>query len=243
MAPVRHSATYLKDTVAADSLPREIMMRRGCDALSDEQLLAILLRTGTASVNVLDLARMLLARYGSLRELAKASPQELLAQRLPGLGEVKCIELSATLEITRRVLAWHDPDIVLRGPEDVARLLARDVEGLDHERFFALPLNRKNRLIGRPVAVSAGTVDASIAHPREVFRECVRVSASSVIVAHNHPTGDPTPSGEDISLTRQLIEAGRLLRIPVLDHIVIGRPAETRFQSLAREHLADFSLS
>ena len=237
---VTHSSAYFKDNVAAASRPREIMMRQGCQALSDEQLLAILLRTGSTALNVLDLARLILAHYGSLRELAKASPEELMAQRFPGLGEVKCIELSATLEVTRRVLAWHDPDTVYSAPEAVARLVAPLVECLDHEQFFVLPLNRKNRLIGRPRTVSVGTVDSSLAHPREVYRECVRVSASGVIVVHNHPSGDSTPSHEDVTITRRLIDAGKLLRIPLLDHLVLGRPAETRFFSFARSDLVDF---
>lgn len=237
---VTHSAGYFKSAVSEDSRPREIMLRQGCQALSDEQLLAILLRTGSTALNVLDLARLILSHYGSLRELAKASPEELMANRFPGLGEVKCIELSATLEVTRRVLAWRDPDTVFSDPDAVARYIAPDVECLDHEQFFVFPLNRKNRLIGRPRTVSIGTVDASLAHPREVFRECVRVSASAVIVAHNHPSGDPAPSHEDIAITRRLIEAGSLLRIPLLDHIVVGRPAETSFFSFARSDLVEF---
>lgn len=239
---VQHSANYLKNSLAAESRPREIMLRQGCQALSDEQLLAILLRTGTAGVNVLELAHRILNCYGSLHELAKASPEELMAQGFPGLGKVKCIELSATLEVTRRVLAWRAPDLSLQTPEDVASAIAADLEGLDHERFYVFPLNRKNRLIGRPVPVSVGTVDASIAHPREVFRACVRVSASSVIVAHNHPSGDPTPSEEDVAITERLVDAGRLLRIPLLDHVVIGRPAETNLFSFARSRRVDFRL-
>ncbi len=246
MPEVQHTGNYLKNIVAAESRPREIMKRQGAQALSDEHLLAILLRTGSTALNVLDLARLILNRYGSLRELSKASYEELAAQKFPGLGEVKCIELSATLEVARRVLAWRDPDVALDAPEAIVRLIAPWVEGFDHEQFFVLPLNRKNRLVGRPRPISSGTVDAVVAHPREVYRECVRVSASAVIVAHNHPSGDPTPSRQDVDVTRHLVEAGRLLRIPLLDHVVVGRPSPggdaPRFFSFVRSGLVDFHL-
>lgn len=246
MSEVRHTTNYLKSAVAAGSLPREIMKQQGAQALSDEHLLAILLRTGSTALNVLDLARLILNRYGSLRELAKASYDELVAQKFPGLGEVKCIELSATLEVARRVLAWREPDVVLDTPEAIVRLIAPLVEGIDHEQFFVLPINRKNRLIGRPRPISSGTVDTVMAHPREVFRECVRVSATAVIVAHNHPSGDPSPSRQDIDITQRLIDAGRLLRISLLDHVVVGSPLPgsdvPRFFSFVRSALVDFHL-
>lgn len=238
----RPAGPSLEQALPESLRPREMMERFGCKALSDDQLLAILLRSGTRGMNVVDLSRALLARYGTLRELSRASPKELEALRLPGLGRVKCLELSAALEITRRVLAWRDPDESMNDPETVARRLAALVEGDARETFFVLALNRKNRLIGEPVAVSRGTVDSSLAHPREIFREAVRLSASGVIVAHNHPSGDPTPSPADLSITRELIDAGRVLRIPLLDHVVIGRPATERFVSLRRSQLVEFDL-
>ena len=216
------------------------MERFGSKALSDDQLLAIILRSGTRGTNVVELARLLLRHYGSLKGLSQASTNELEALGLPGLGHVKCLELSAALEITRRVLDWRDPDEPMNTPEAVARRLAASIEGDSRETFFVLALNRKNRLIGQPVAVSRGTVDSSMAHPREIFREAVRLSASAVVVAHNHPSGDPTPSPADLSITRDLVAAGHLLRIPVLDHVVIGHPAAERYVSLRRAGLVDF---
>lgn len=230
----------LEQVLPAALRPRETMERFGCKALSDDQLLAILLRSGTRGMNVVDLARALLGRYGSLRALSQASPKELEALRLPGLGRVKCLELSAALEITRRVLEWRPPDERMDSPESVAKRLAALVEDAPRETFYVLALDRKNRLIGEPVAVSRGTVDATLAHPREIFREAVRLSASSVVVAHNHPSGDPAPSPADLSITKSLVEAGRILRIPLLDHVVVGRPAAERFVSMRRSRLAEF---
>ncbi len=234
------SETALRSEIPEDLRPREQMERYGCKSLTDDQLLAILLRSGTRGLNVLGLARAILRRYGSLKALSQASPKELEALGLPGLGRVKCLELSAALEMTRRVLDWRPPDEPMNTPESVARRLASLVEGSPRERFFVLPLDRKNRLIGEPLEVSCGTVDSSVAHPREAFREAVRLSASAVLVAHNHPSGDPQPSAADIAVTRSLVDAGRILRIPVLDHVVVGRPAETRFSSLRRLELTEF---
>lgn len=205
--------------------PRELLLERGCSAVSDDLLLAILLRTGARGCNVIEMSRRLLHRYGSLKELATASPEELISLKIPGLGKVKAVELSATLEIARRVSASPVVRASIKEPSMVVDILLPLVADIDREIFLVLPLDRKNRLKGRPVQISEGTVDSSLVHPREVFRECVRVSAVSVIVSHNHPSGDPTPSAEDLRITRQLIEAGKTLGIPVLDHIIIGNEA------------------
>ena len=230
----------LHASLPAELRPRELMERFGCKSLSDDQLLAILLRSGTRGLNVVELSRAILRRYGSLRELSKATPTELEALGLPGLGHVKCLELSAALEITRRVLDWRDPDERMDAPEAIARRLASLIEADTRETFFVFPLNRRSRLIGSPVAIARGTVDTVLAHPREVFREAVRLSASTVVVAHNHPSGDPTPSAADLSITRELVAAGRILRIPLLDHVVVGRPAAENFRSLRRSKLVEF---
>lgn len=239
-APSAPAAGSLQAALPAELRPRELMERFGCASLSDDQLLAIVLRSGTHGTNVIELARLILRHYGSLRELSRASPGELEALGLPGLGHVKCLELSAALEITRRVLDWRDPDERMDSPENVARRLAALIQADPRESFFVLPLNRRSRLIGAPIAVSRGTVDSAMAHPREVFREAVRLSASAVIVAHNHPSGDPTPSPADLSITRDLVAAGRILRIPVIDHVVVGHPAETNFRSLRRSGAVEF---
>ncbi len=205
--------------------PRELLLSRGRGAMHDDQLLAILIRSGVAGCSAIELARRLLHEYGSLSALAQAEPEELIALRLPGLGTVKAVELSATLEIARRVATGPVVTKSIQKPETVVEILRPLVLESDKELFLALPLDRKNRLKGRPVQVSEGTVDASLVHPREVFRECVRVSAASVIVAHNHPSGDPTPSAEDVRITKQLVAAGQVIGIPVLDHVVLGSEA------------------
>ncbi len=238
-APAQGTVKDLPETLR----PRELLLQRGRSALSDDQLLAILLRSGVRGCNVLELARRLLHQFGSLAELTKASPEELLSLRLPGLSTVKALELCATLEIAQRVAANPRPAVPLQAPERVVELLQPLVAGLDRELFLALPLDRKNRLKGRPVRISEGTVDASLVHPREVYRECVRVSAAGVIVAHNHPSGDATPSVEDLRVTRQLVSAGQVLGIPLLDHVVLGNP-EVRapgYVSLRADGLVNFA--
>ncbi|MGI6494483.1 MAG: RadC family protein [Kiritimatiellia bacterium] len=233
----------LKRAMDAESMPREMLLAHGRQALSDAQLLAILLRTGTVGCNVMELASKLLAYYGSLRALVSATPEELLALRLPGFSRAKAVTVCAALEIAQRVLA--DPGGTkkpLKNPEAIAALLLPRLLHRNQEVLLALPLDRRNHLIGQPAAITIGTVDASLAHPREIFRLCVRLSASSLIVAHNHPTGDPTPSREDIRTTRQLIDAGQVVGIPLLDHIVLGDPAThpPGYVSLRQARLADF---
>lgn len=225
--PTRHvreagGASTLKDSIPETLRPREFLLANGCQAVPDDLLLAIILRSGVPGCNVLELSRLLIKHYGSLKELAQASPEELIALKLPGLGKIKSVELSATLEVARRVAAPAPVTGSLNNPALVAELLRPLVMDAAKELFLVLPLDRKNRLKGRPIQVSEGTVDSSLAHPREVFRECVRMSAASVIVAHNHPSGDPTPSAEDLRVTRQLVSAGKVIGIPVLDHVVLG---------------------
>jgi len=249
--PAIRQSRQVRDAVDSGTLkslpetlrPREMLLHRGCAAMADDQLLAILLRSGVRGCNVVELARRLLRRYGTLKELAAASPEELISLRLPGLSKVKAVELSAALEIARRVAANPPVTPSIRDPTTVVAILRPLVMDADKELFLALPLDRKNRIKGRPVEVSEGTVDASLVHPREVFRECVRVSAAGVIVAHNHPSGDPTPSAEDLRVTRQLIAAGKVLGIPVLDHIILGTEAvlPPGYVSLRDKAYLDFS--
>ena len=217
----------LQDSFAADCLPRERMMALGRESLTNVELLAILLRTGTAGRNVIEVARNLLHHFGTLNNLVKATPDEIIQANIPGIGRVRAIELSATLELARRAMEGHDSrlDQAVTNPQVAADFLRPILCTCDTEHFVALPLDRKSRLIGRPITVTTGIVSASLVHPREVFRSCIARNASKIIVAHNHPSGDPTPSSEDIRVTNQLAGAGKLLDIPLLDHIVIGDPA------------------
>ena len=208
--------------------PREEMEKSGPRGIPDDALLAILLRSGVRGLSVVDVARSLLRDYGSLSALARCSVEELAARR--GVGKVKAQVLAAAMEIARRIGEETDPwRRQIKEPSDVAAVMRSEAMFLDREHFWVLILDAKNRLKGRPERISAGLLDASLVHPREVFQEAIRRGAAAVTLVHNHPSGDPTPSAEDISATRQLLEAGRIVDIRVLDHVILGKspPAGT----------------
>lgn len=222
--------------------PREEIQRRGVEHVGDDTLLAILLRSGARGLNVLDLARRLLGHYGSLTLMARASLAELAGHH--GLGPVKAQVLKAALELARRLSEESAADLPrVRSPDEVFRLLRETARIADEERFWVLLLDTRNRLKCPPIEVTRGILDASPVHPREVFREAIRSSTAAVILAHNHPSGDPSPSAEDIRLTRQLVQAGRVVDIRVLDHIILGRPQHANpagFLSLREQNLVVF---
>ena len=226
--------------------PREEFQRRGAENVPDEILLAILLRSGVPGKNVAELARDLLRRYNGLANLSKSDFEELRGLRIKGLGPVKCMELAAALEIGRRAAqhaqAPRQESSAIREPEGVYRLLSPLARALQQEIFWVLLLDTKNKLIGQPVETTRGLLDTSPVHPREVFSKAVRYSAASVILAHNHPSGDPTPSKEDIDITRRLIEAARILGIRVVDHLIVGKPTPSTpgFVSLREKNLVAF---
>jgi len=205
-----------------DERPREKLLRRGPESLSDAELLALVLRTGDAAsgTSALDQARALLARFKSLRSLAAASGSELQQQR--GIGPAKTAELLGVFELARRFgAAPLRPGERYSCSQDVYRHYHERLRDHRKEVFLALLLDAKNRVI-REVQVSEGSLTASIVHPREVFVPVVRESAAAVLFVHNHPSGDPTPSREDIELTSRLRQAGELMGVRVLDHIIIG---------------------
>jgi DNA repair protein RadC len=200
--------------------PRERLLREGAAYLSDTELIAIMLRTGREQETVFQLAQRLLATFGDIGELAQASHAELT--RIKGVGTVKAVELQAAFELGRRVaLSSPEKRTTIRLPRDVAKLMLPEMRHLTQEHFVCLFLNTKNHVIGKQT-IFVGSLDASIVHPREVFKEAIRRSSASVICLHNHPSGDPTPSREDIAVTRTLQEAGELIGISLLDHIIIG---------------------
>lgn len=213
--------------------PRERLLARGPAELSSAQLVAVLLRTGgRPGQTALELARAVLAACGDVRELGHATPEEL--QEVPGLGPAGAAVIAAAVELGRRAApAPAEEKTAFRSAADAAGYLFPRMAHLRKEHFVALLLDGKNRLI-REVKVSEGSLTASVVHPREAFLSAVRSSAASVIFAHNHPSGDPSPSPEDRSVTEQLREAGRILGIQVLDHLVIGAG---RYRSLAEEGL------
>ena len=206
-----------------DVRPREKMEQQGVSALTNEELLAILLGSGTRGFNVLEVARALIKKYGTLTALAEDSAPAFKSIR--GIGPTKSKLLKAALELARRMSREKLEDLPLvRTPEDVGRVLGEEARGRGQEVLWLLPLDVKYRLKRRPVAITLGLADASLAHPREVFREAIACGSSAVVLAHNHPSGDPTPSAEDIRLTRELVAAGKVVGIPVLDHVILGRP-------------------
>ncbi len=210
--------------------PRERMLAYGADALSNAELLAILIRTGTKSQSAIGLATNVLQHCGSLRELVDISVSELTS--IKGIGNAKALQLLAGIELGKRVARSKLGDVIkVRKPQDAASYIMEDLRYLKKEHFVCLFLNTKNDIIAKET-LSVGTLNASLVHPREVFRAAIRCSSASIICAHNHPSGDPAPSPEDILITKRLAEAGSLIGIEILDHIIIG---DGKFVSLKEQ--------
>jgi DNA repair protein RadC len=224
------SRVILLRDIPREDRPRERMMIDGAEALSDAELLAILLRTGTRNESAVNLANRILRECGGLRQLVDMSIAELINIR--GVGPAKAVQLRAGIELGRRLARRAASDRpAIRKPEDAAKLVMEDLRSELKEHFVCLFLNTKNQVLARET-LSVGTLNASLVHPREVFRAAIKRGSASIICLHNHPSGDPTPSPEDIALTRRLQEAGALIGIDVLDHIVIG---DGRFISLKEQ--------
>jgi len=212
--------------------PRERLLQHGPQHLTEAELLGILLGKGAKKKTAIDLARELLDRYESLENLFGRSPSELM--KIKGIGSAKAATLAAAFQLVRRIQSKTSKDRPsFKRAKDVAGYYLPLMKDLRREVFRVLLLSRANRLI-KEVTISEGTLDASIVHPREVFREALLEPAAGVILIHNHPSGNPSPSEEDLRITKQLVEAGRLLGIRVYDHIIL---AGERYQSLADEGL------
>lgn len=206
--------------------PRERMAEKGADALSNAELMAILLRTGLRGRSALQVAAELLQKFTTLGNLARASLDEL--RQIKGIGRDKAIALKAAFTLAKRMaeeLRRESP--TLDSPDRVADLLREDNRLLDVEHLQILLLNARRKLI-RIEKISQGTLDSILVHPREVFKSAISANAAAVVLAHNHPSGDPTPSEQDIKVTRDLIRAGQLLKIDVIDHVILGKPTEGR---------------
>lgn len=223
--PAKAPLTLKIREMAEDERPREKLLARGATALTDPELIAILLRTGLPGANAVDVARQLLNRYNSLSGLSRCTVPEI--QLIPGIGKAKAIQLVAAFGLGRRLANERLARQKLDSPELVHDLLAAEMRALHKESLRVVLLDTRYHLI-RIEEVSIGSVNESIAHPRDVFRPAVVASAYAVIVVHNHPSGDPSPSQSDHSLTRRLVEAAELLQIKLLDHVIIGAPAEGR---------------
>jgi DNA repair protein RadC len=208
-----------------DERPREKLLGRGAAALTDPELIAILLRTGLPGANAVEVARQLLERYGSLSGLSRCTVKEIAS--IPGIGPAKAIQLVAAFGLGQRLANERLSRQKLDSPELVHDLVAAEMRTLHKESLRVILLDTRYHLL-RMEEISLGSVNESIAHPRDVFRPAVISSAYALIVVHNHPSGDPSPSQSDHSLTRRLAEAAELLQIKLLDHIIIGAPAEGR---------------
>ncbi|MFC4558954.1 DNA repair protein RadC [Virgibacillus kekensis] len=220
------STIMIKD-VPKEDRPRERLLKLGAGHLSNQELLAILLGSGTKKESVMTLAHRVLMHFEGLNLLKDATIEELTA--IKGIGEAKGVLLLSALELGRRMNQYKPVDrYVIRSPEDGADYVMEEMRNLNQEHFVVLFLNTKNQIIHRQT-IFIGSLNASIVHPREVFREAVKRSAASIICAHNHPSGDPSPSQEDIHVTRRLVECGKMIGIELLDHLVIG---DRKFVSL-----------
>ncbi len=201
--------------------PREKLKKRGIQSLSDAELLAILFQTGTKEKSVLEMSMDLLKKYGSLENLENQSMQELAKEY--GIGEIKAMKLVTTFEIGKRIRSiLHQSSVRIHHAEDVYHAFHELVRNLTQEHFITVFLNTKNEIISYKT-IFIGSANRSIVHPRDIFKEAIRSSAVKILVIHNHPSGDVTPSEEDRQFTLRLIEAGKLLQIPLLDHIIIGK--------------------
>ncbi|MEJ9280500.1 MULTISPECIES: RadC family protein [Ureibacillus] len=203
-----------------DDRPRERLIKQGPQSLSNQELIAILLRTGTKQESVLSLANRVLNYFEKLHELKHATLEEIVS--IKGIGQAKAVQLLAAIELGRRLSQKQmDSRFTIRSPKDAASFLMPEIGSLQQEHFVALYLNVKNQVIHKQT-IFIGSLNSSIVHPREIFKEAVKRSAASIICAHNHPSGNATPSPEDIEVTKRLQEAGFIIGIELIDHIIIG---------------------
>ncbi len=216
-----------------DERPRERLQKFGVEALSAQEILALLLGRGIAGESVTVTAQRLLSQFGNLKRMAGASVEEL--SQVKGIGLAKASQIKAAFELANRLEGYPEagkkPEI--KGPDEVANLVRGRLKGKKKEHFLALLLNTRSQLI-KISEISVGSLDTSIVHPREVFKEAISASAASVIFVHNHPSGDPEASEDDVGLTKRLAEAGEIMGIDVLDHIII---TDKDYLSLKREGL------
>ena len=219
------SGPRIKD-IPASERPRERLAASGPDALGNSDLIAILLRTGLQGKSALVIGQELLAKFRTLDRLSQASVKELC--EVKGIGRDKAVTLQAAFTLARRMAAEIRAESpMLDTPERIADLLREDARGYEVEHFLVLLLNTRRRLI-RVEPISQGTLDSIHVHAREVFKHAISANASAIVLVHNHPSGDPTPSEADIRVTRDLIRAGQLLKIEVLDHVILGRRTAER---------------
>ena len=209
--------------IPVEDRPRERLERVGAENLSDAEILAILLRTGKKGMSAVALAESLLQHFGSLGAVGKQTVAELAV--VDGLGHTKAITLHAAFEVHRRVVLRGLKEMPLKGPREIYDCMLEHTLDETVEILFGLALDSKLKLL-RLYKISTGLVNQTLAHPRETFREAIAASAVHLVLAHNHPSGDPKPSADDIRTTREMVKAGQVLGIPVIDHVIIGKRSE-----------------
>ncbi len=229
----KRTASFTIHDLPASERPRERLQKLGVDALSAQEILSLILGRGIAGESVMVTAQRLLSRFGNLKGIASASIEEL--SQVKGIGIAKASQIKASFELANRLEGYSESGDkpVVKTPDDVAGLVKSRLRDKKKEHFLALLLDTRNKLI-KVSEISIGSLDTSIVHPREVFKEAIAASAASMIFVHNHPSGDPEASDDDIKLTKRLAEAGEIVGIDVLDHIIIG---DKKYLSLKREGL------
>ncbi len=208
---------HLKE-YAEEQRPRERLIKSGASALSDAEILALILKIGNREENVIELSQRLIAKFG-LEKLSNCSLHEL--QQIKGIGQAKACEILAVFELAKRARINYSERKFIRSPLDVFRHFQAKLGELKQEQFYLLLLDTKN-FVTKEELIAIGTLNASIIHPREVFKPAIKESAYAVVMVHNHPSGDPNPSTEDLQVTEKLAEAGELLGIKLVDHVIIG---------------------
>lgn len=209
----------IKD-IPVEDRPRERLLKYGPEVLSNAELLAILLRTGTKSENAISIANRIMGQQDGIKFLAFCTAQEL--SQINGIGSAKASQILAAVELGKRIRGYRtDKKIKIGSPSDAVDIVMEDMRYLRKEHLKVIFLNTKNQII-EVKDLSIGSLNASVVHPREVYSEAIRKSSSSIIICHNHPSGDPTPSQEDINITKRLHEVGKLVGIDLLDHLIIG---------------------
>lgn len=244
---MEYEALRIED-LPRDLQPREILRRVGPKHASEDTLLSVILRIGVPGANVIEVAKRLLIAFGTLEKLSCATCEEIIAKRIPGVGVTKALQIVAAIEFGRRcsypelMRAKKDRAVYIKSSEDVYGLLIPYFYGSRQEMFFVVLLGPRNKMIGNPREIAKGQRDEVALQPNLVFEIALKEGAKSIIVAHNHPSGDPMPSDEDVAMTNKLINAGKLMNIPMLDHLIMGVPRDghTGFFSMAASGLVDF---
>lgn len=221
----------LKESLPPEQMPRERLKQHGAGKLSDIELLAILLRTGSKGVSVLNVASELMNRYRNFAALSTRSIEDL--KKIPGIGPDKAVMLKAVFEIATRIRKSevYMDKICITSPDQVADFFIPILQTKQNEQFLIACLNSANRITNYRI-ISEGILDSSLVHPREVFKAAIEESAKSIFLVHNHPSGNPNPSPQDIKITRKMVEAGKIFEIPVVDHIIIAGNAFTSLLEL-----------